>query len=96
MPMYLVVLSRTGPEWDRSKRLEDQSGWPAHAEFMDGLVEDGVIVLGGPLEDEIRTAHAMEAESAEQIRAIFARDPWSESHLRVESVDEWEIRLDGR
>jgi uncharacterized protein YciI len=96
MPMYLVVLSRTGPEWDRSKRLEDQSGWPAHAEFMDGLVEDGVIVLGGPLEDEIRTAHAMEAKSAEQIRAIFARDPWSESHLRVESVDEWEIRLDGR
>jgi uncharacterized protein YciI len=96
MPMYLVVLSRTGPEWDRSKRLEDQSAWPAHAEFMDGLVEDGVIVLGGPLEDEIRTAHAMEAESAEQIRAIFARDPWSESHLRVESVDEWEIRLDGR
>jgi len=94
--MYLVVLSRTGPEWDRSKRLEDQSGWPAHAEFMDGLVEDGVIVLGGPLEDEIRTAHAMEAKSAEQIRAIFARDPWSESHLRVESVDEWEIRLDGR
>jgi uncharacterized protein YciI len=96
MPMYLVVLSRTGPEWDRSKRLEDQSGWPAHAEFMDGLVEDGVIVLGGPLEDEIRTAHAMEAKSAEQIRAIFARDPWSESHLRVESVDEWQIRLDGR
>jgi len=94
--MYLVVLSRTGPEWDRSKRLEDQSGWLAHAEFMDGLVEDGVIVLGGPLEDEIRTAHAMEAKSAEQIRAIFARDPWSESHLRVESVDEWEIRLDGR
>jgi hypothetical protein len=96
MPMYLVILSRSGPEWDRTLSLEEQSDWLAHAQFMDALVEDGLVVLGGPLEDEIRTAHAMEAESPEQIREIFARDPWSESHLRVESIDEWEIRLDGR
>lgn len=24
-----------------------RSGWPAHASFMDGLVADGFIVLGG-------------------------------------------------
>ena len=31
------MLDRSGPEWDRSKPLEQQTGWPAHAEFMDGL-----------------------------------------------------------
>jgi uncharacterized protein YciI len=94
--MYLVIVSRSGPEWDAAKPLEEQSGWGDHAEFMDNLVEQGVIVLGGPLEDELRVAHAIEAESADAIRATLANDPWSESHLRIESIEEWTIRLDGR
>jgi uncharacterized protein YciI len=94
--MYLVILRRSGPEWDPSRALEEQSGWDAHASFMDGLVDDGSIVLGGPLPDEVRVAHAVEAESEEAVRAMFARDPWSETHLRVDSIEPWTIRLDGR
>jgi hypothetical protein len=63
---------------------------------MDGLVDDRFIVLGGPLSDQVRVAHAVESESEDAIRATFARDPWSETHLRVESVEPWTIRLDGR
>lgn len=94
--MYLVILSRSGPEWDAAKPLEQQSGWDEHAAFMDALVDDGFLVLGGPLDDEVRTAHAVEAASEEQIRATLARDPWSQTHLLIESIDEWTIRLDGR
>lgn len=93
--MYLVVLRRAGPEWDPSKPMEEQTGWDDHAAFMDKLVEDGFLLLGGPLEDGVRTAHAMDAESPDQIRELFARDPWSRSHLLVDSIDEWEIRLGG-
>jgi hypothetical protein len=53
-------------------------------------------VLGGPLADEVRTAHVVEADSEDAIRATLARDPWSESHLLVDSIDAWTIRLDGR
>src|SRR6266511_494037 len=95
MATFLLVLLRSGPQWDLSKPLEEQSGWPAHASFMDGLVDEGFIVLGGPLADEHRTAHVVEAESEEEIRATLARDPWSETHLRVGSIDAWTIRLDG-
>ena len=94
--MFLVVLRRTGPKWDRSRPLEEQSGWPEHAEFMDGLEDEGFIVLGGPLADEERVAHAVEAESEEEVRATLARDPWSGTHLRVDTIDPWTIRLDGR
>jgi hypothetical protein len=96
MGMYLVVLRREGPEWDPSLPMEEQSGWPDHAAFMDGLVDDGTVVLGGPLADEIRTVHAVQAESEDAIRATFARDPWSGSHLLIGSIDPWTIRLDGR
>ena len=94
--MFLVVLRRAGPDWDPSKPMEEQAGWNGHAAFMDQLVDDGFLVLGGPLEDGVRTAHAVEAESADAIRDVFARDPWSESHLLVDSIDEWTIRLDCR
>jgi uncharacterized protein YciI len=94
--MFLVVLRRAGPEWDASRSLDDQSGWPAHAAFMDGLVDAGFIVLGGPLADEDRVVHAVEAESEAAVRTTLARDPWSETHLVVDTIDPWTIRLDGR
>jgi hypothetical protein len=93
--MYLVTLRRSGPEWDPNRPLEEQSGWDAHAAFMDGLVDQGFIILGGPL-DELRVAHAIEAGSAEDVRAALGRDPWSESHLVVEAIEPWTIRLDAR
>jgi hypothetical protein len=94
--MFHVVLLRSGPRWDASQPLEQQSDWPAHASFMDGLVDDGFLVLGGPLADDHRVVHAVEAESEEAVRATFARDPWSGSHLVVDTIDPWTIRLDGR
>jgi uncharacterized protein YciI len=94
--MFLVVLHRSGPRWDSSRPLEEQSDWDAHAAFMDGLVDEGFIVLGGPLADEVRVAHVVEADSEAAIRATLARDPWSETHLQVGSIDPWTIRLDGR
>ncbi len=94
--MFLVVVRRSGPQWDPSRPLEEQSDWAAHSSFMDGLVDAGFIVLGGPLADEQRVAHAVEAESADAVRATLARDPWSETHLRVDTIDPWTIRLDGR
>ena len=96
MVMFLVELHRSGPQWDASLPLEQQSGWAAHATFMDGLVGEGFIVLGGPLADEFRIIYAIEADSAEAVTATLARDPWSESHLQIESITPWTIRLDGR
>jgi uncharacterized protein YciI len=94
--MFLVVLRRSGPEWDPSRPIEEQSDWPAHAAFMDALVDQGFIVLGGPLVDEQRVVHAVEAESEDAIRATLARDPWSQTHLVVDTIDPWTIRMDAR
>jgi hypothetical protein len=76
--------------------MEEQSEWVAHASFMDGLVEAGFVVLGGPRADDHRVVHVVEAESEDVVRATLARDPWSETHLRLETIDSWTIRLDAR
>jgi uncharacterized protein YciI len=96
MAMFLVLVSQTGPEWKAGQPIEEQSEWEAHAAFMDGLVDEGFIVLGGPLAAERRVAHAVEAESEEVVRATLGRDPWSQTHLVIHSIEPWTIRLDGR
>jgi len=96
MAMFFIVLRRRGPDYDPALPLERQRDWPAHAAFMDALVETGFVVLGGPLADEHRVVLAVEAEAETEVRATLARDPWSESHLVLDSVDAWTIRLDGR
>jgi uncharacterized protein YciI len=96
MPMFHVVLRQAGPQWLSGRPLEEQTGWHEHAEYMDALVEEGFIVLGGPVSDDGRVVHAVEAESEDAVRATWARDPWSETHLVVDSIEPWTIRLDGR
>jgi uncharacterized protein YciI len=93
---FFVVQRRSGPRYDPSRPVEEQSDWPAHASFMDGLVDAGFVILGGPLADEHRVVLVIEAESEDAVRATFARDPWSETHLVVDTVEAWTIRLDGR
>jgi uncharacterized protein YciI len=93
--MFHVILRQSGLEFDPARPLEEQTGWGDHAAFMDSLVEQGHIVLGGPLPNGC-VAHAFEADSEDEVRAIWARDPWHQSHLVLESVEPWDIRLDGR
>jgi hypothetical protein len=94
--MFLVIRVRSGPEYDPALPLEEQTGWAAHAAFMDDLVDAGFVVLGGPLADEHRVALAVEAGSVEVVDATLDRDPWTGSHLVTDAVEPWTIRLDGR
>jgi uncharacterized protein YciI len=96
VPNFHVLVRRSGPEWNPALPMEEQSDWPAHAAFMDGLVDSGFIVLGGPLGDEERVVHVVEAESESAVRETLGRDPWSETHLVIEAVEPWTLRLDSR
>jgi uncharacterized protein YciI len=96
MAMFHVVVRRSGPDWLADTPLEDQTGWEGHAAFMDELVERGFMVLGGPLGDERRVVYAVESESEQAVRDTLARDPWSGTHLVVDAVEPWTVRLDGR
>jgi uncharacterized protein YciI len=93
--MFLVLLRHCGPEWDLARPMEQQSKWQEHAQYMDELVDSGVIALGGPL-DDVRVVLAVEADSEETVRDLLARDPWSDTHLVLDTVDAWRLRLDGR
>jgi uncharacterized protein YciI len=75
----------------------EQAGWEEHAAFMDGLVEDGFVLLGGPIGegDGENTLSIVAAPDEAAIRARLAGDPWFESVLTVESIRPWRIWLRG-
>jgi uncharacterized protein YciI len=90
--LFLVSEEHGGP-WDWSKGLREQEGWDAHAAFMDALVEDGCVVLGGPL-DEKDVLLVVDAESEEALRARFTGDPWIENGmLTIIAVRPWTVLL---
>jgi uncharacterized protein len=92
---FFAVTLETGPGWDHSRGRREQDAWDDHAAFMDGLVDDGFLILGGPL-DDVRTMHAIEAADEQEIRDRFAQDPWAPTGLlRIAQIEPWTIWLDG-
>ena len=94
MAFFLCTLVH-GPAWDDERAIRDQDGWDEHAAIMDGLVDDGLIIVGGPVGDH--TAHLVEADDPAEIRARLAEDPWArDDHLQIGSLEPWALWLDGR
>ncbi len=64
---------------------------------MERLVEDGFVVLGGPLAGEREILHAVCAPSEDIVRETLAQDNWAQNGmLTVKSVEPWTILLDSR
>jgi uncharacterized protein YciI len=62
---------------------------------MDDLVDQGLIVLGGPVGegDGDWTLVVVDAESEAEVRSLLAADPWGEDMLATESIERWSIFL---
>jgi uncharacterized protein YciI len=96
MPFFAVIRERAAA-WDWSRPIEGQDGWDEHAQYMDELVDQGLIILGGPLREGDRVLFAIEADSVDTVRARFDADPWTPTaHLSTASIEPWHVRLDGR
>jgi uncharacterized protein YciI len=95
-----AVNTAKGPHWDERRPIREQQGWEEHAEFADGLVERGVIVLGGPIgggSDEDIALLAVNATDEQELRSIFDDDPWTKNGVfRIKDVRVWNLWLDSR
>ena len=96
--LWVVRRERGGP-WDWSRGMREQQDWDEHAKFMEDLVDEGFVVLGGPLEGEggREVLHIVDAPSEEAVYARFADDIWTNTGmLATIRVERWTVLLDGR
>jgi uncharacterized protein YciI len=90
----VVRVERGGP-WDWSRDMRRQDGWDDHARFMDGIAEEGFLLMAGPLEGGRETLWIVEADSEETIRRRMAEDPWAPNGmLRPVRIEGWDVVID--
>lgn len=95
--MAVFAVTRVaGPQWDASRGRREQVGWDEHAAFMDRLVDEGFVILGGPIGDGQEVLLAVEADDEDEVVARLRADPWEPGLLALGSVRAWTIWLDGR
>lgn len=97
MADYFLDERGKGPAWDHSGGRREQKGWDEHAAFMDGLADQGFVVLGGPIGegDGENTLLVIEADDEAIVLARLAEDPWPEQVLTIESIRPWSVWLRG-
>jgi uncharacterized protein YciI len=86
-----------GPRWEPAVGRREQPGWDEHAAFMDGLVADGTVILGGPVGDGTDVLLAVQATDEDDLRVRFAADPWhADGTLDFGAIRPWALWLDSR
>ena len=101
MKNTFVIVSSAGPNRDRSKGTREQPFWDEHVVFIDRLVDEGFILMGGPLVDQAGMPHGAlligKAEDENEVREKLKKDPWfTRGILKLESIKRWEIFIDVR
>jgi hypothetical protein len=93
---FFLLSMAHGPNWDESRGIREQDEWDAHARFMDALVDDAFVVLGGPVGDRQRVMLVVEADDEAEIEQHLCEDPWQPMGvLRIGSIEPWSVWLDG-
>ncbi len=93
---YYAVIREAGPAWTDGKSLLEQPGISDHAAFMNGLADDGSVLLGGPLagteHGRLRALLIVSADGEAEIHRRLADDPWAlTQQLEVTSIEPWSI-----
>lgn len=91
-----LALSKAGAKRDLSKGSREQQFWDDHATFIDGLVDAGFIMMGGPFDDG-GAMLIVRADDEAEVRATLGNDPWyAQDILVLETVKQWDIFIDQR
>ena len=92
-PRFFLVTEIPGPAWDHARPRREQDGWDEHAAFVDGLANEGRVLLGGPLGDPDFGSAVLvfRAQSEAEIRKLLAEDPWMDRILTIDRIQQWLI-----
>ena len=94
-PERFLVYSTAGSQRDLARDAREQPWWDEHAAFIDGLVAEGFIQLGGPLDEEGGGFLVVMAHNEGEARERLRHDPWyAHEILSLVWVKRWRIFID--
>ena len=89
-----AVINTRGPNWNDDKPMEEQGDWRAHADFMNALVDDGFVLLGGPLMGTRDVLLIVRAADEAEVGRRLNEDIWVvKGLLQRRQINPWWLRL---
>ena len=109
--MHFAVIREQGHGWDASRSMREQPLWPEHVTYINAVVDEGFLVVSGPLGESgsdadptapvgehgiYRALLIVNASSASHVSARLDEDPWTRSGaLETRAIHRWEILVGG-
>jgi len=91
--VYYILFHSPGPQWDDDVSFREQSGIGVHVGYMAGLLERGLIVMGGPYLDDSGGMMVSRASSLKEAESLAREDPGVQSGLLTVEVKAWYVPM---
>src|SRR5437773_5917096 len=89
-----AAINTRGPNWNDDKAMEEQGDWRAHADYMNALVDDGFMLLGGPLVGTRDVLLIVRATDEAEVDSRLDNDIWVRTGLLTRrQINPWWLRL---
>lgn len=92
-PVFHVLLHTPGPQWQDGVSFQDQPGVGLHVQYMAGLLQQGLLVMGGPFLDDTGGMMISRAQTIEDALRIANKDPAVTSGLLRVTVRPWMVPM---
>lgn len=91
--VFYVLFHTPGPGWNDEFSFREQPGIEAHVGYMAGLLERGLLVMGGPFTDNSGGMMVSRASSLEEAESLARKDPAVQSGLLTVEVKAWYVPM---
>jgi len=91
---YYVMLHSPGPRWAEGVSFREQPGVEIHIAFVRGLLEWGMLALGGPFLDDSGGMAIVRGTSLDEVRALAESDESVRTGLLRVEVKPWLAVMD--
>jgi len=92
-PVLHVLVHRPGPTWKPGVSFREQPGIEEHVRYMAGLLDQGLMVMGGPFLDDSGGMMVSRLPTLEEARRVAEADPAVRSGLLEVEVKAWLVAM---
>ena len=92
-PIFCVLFHSPGPNWKEGIPFQEQPGVMDHVMYMKKQLDDGVLLMGGPLLDNSGGMMVCRSADPEAARKMAEADPAVVAGLLKVEVKQWMIPM---
>lgn len=91
--VFHVMFHSPGPQWKEGVLFHLQTGVDKHIQYMAGLLQQDLVVMGGPFTDNSGGMMVSRISSLEEAQRVASEDPAVKSGLLAVKVRPWMIAM---